>query len=153
MEWTKTQYNTLYETWVPYLEDLYLRYFTRDNKASYTTKENLDKTKVTGISQVDTLQDNLHSTASSQLGQDGLGRPVGDLLSSEGINRLERKGKDEQGGYLPGGNSNNPVSGAGNTLVGGVVEGGKTVGNGVVDGGRAAGGWLGFGGRKEQQQK
>lgn len=38
MEWTKTQYNTLYETWVPYLEDLYLRYFTRDNKASYTTK-------------------------------------------------------------------------------------------------------------------
>ncbi|KAK0669194.1 hypothetical protein QBC41DRAFT_111846 [Cercophora samala] len=151
MEWTKTQYNTLYDTWVPYLEDLYLRYFTRDNKASYTTKENLDRTKVTGISQVDTLQDNLHATASSQLGQDGLGRPVGDLLSKEGINRLERKGRDEQGGYVPGAN-NNPVSGAGNTLVGGVVEGGKTVGNGVLDGGKAAGGWLGFGGSKGEQK-
>ncbi|KAK4201694.1 hypothetical protein QBC40DRAFT_295428 [Triangularia verruculosa] len=152
MEWTKTQYNTLYETWVPYLEDLYLRYFTRDNKASYTTKENLDKTKVTGISQVDNLQDNIHSTAASQLGQNGLGRPVGDLLSKEGINRLERKGKDDQGGYLPGGN-NNPVSSTGNTLVGGVVDGGKAVGNGVVDGGNAAGGWLGFGSRKKQEQR
>ncbi|KAK4664347.1 uncharacterized protein QC763_504670 [Podospora pseudopauciseta] len=149
MEWTKTQYNTLYETWVPYLEDLYLRYFTRDNKASYTTKENLDKTKVTGISQVDTLQDNIHTTASSQLGQDGLGRPVGDLLSREGVNRLERKGKDGQGGYVPGGNSN-VVSGAGNTLVGGAVEGGKTAGSGVVNGGKAAVGWFGLG-KKEQK--
>lgn len=38
MEWTKNQYNKQYETWVPWLEDIYLRYFTRDNKASYTTR-------------------------------------------------------------------------------------------------------------------
>lgn len=37
-EWAKTQYNAQYETWVPWLEDLYLRYFTKDNKASYATK-------------------------------------------------------------------------------------------------------------------
>lgn len=38
MEWTKEQYNKQYDIWVPWLEDLYLRYFTRDNKASYTTR-------------------------------------------------------------------------------------------------------------------
>lgn len=38
MEWTKDQYNRQYEAWVPWLEDLYLRYFTSDNKASYTTR-------------------------------------------------------------------------------------------------------------------
>jgi hypothetical protein len=38
MEWAKEQYNKQYDTWVPWLEDLYLRYFTRDNKASYTTR-------------------------------------------------------------------------------------------------------------------
>ena len=38
MEWTKRQYNDQYEKWVPWLEDLYLRYFTKDNKASYATR-------------------------------------------------------------------------------------------------------------------
>jgi hypothetical protein len=38
MEWTKDQYNKQYDVWVPWLEDLYLRYFTRDNKASYSTR-------------------------------------------------------------------------------------------------------------------
>jgi hypothetical protein len=38
MEWAKAQYNKQYDIWVPWLEDLYLRYFTRDNKASYTTR-------------------------------------------------------------------------------------------------------------------
>ena len=37
-EWGKEVYNRQYEKWVPWLEDLYLRYFTKDNKASYTTK-------------------------------------------------------------------------------------------------------------------
>ena len=37
-EWAKTQYDAQYENWVPWLEDLYLRYFTKDNKASYATK-------------------------------------------------------------------------------------------------------------------
>jgi hypothetical protein len=38
MEWAKNQYNKQYDAWVPWLEDIYLRYFTRDNKASYTTR-------------------------------------------------------------------------------------------------------------------
>ena len=38
MEWTKKTYNEQYEKWVPWLEDLYLRYFTKDNKASYATR-------------------------------------------------------------------------------------------------------------------
>jgi hypothetical protein len=38
MDWAKDTYNTQYEKWVPWLEDLYLRWFTNDNKASYATK-------------------------------------------------------------------------------------------------------------------
>ncbi|KAL1855189.1 hypothetical protein VTK73DRAFT_8625 [Phialemonium thermophilum] len=38
MEWAKEQYNKQYDIWVPWLEDLYLRYFTKDNKASYATR-------------------------------------------------------------------------------------------------------------------
>lgn len=38
MEWARDQYNKQYDKWVPWLEDLYLRYFTRDNKASYATR-------------------------------------------------------------------------------------------------------------------
>jgi hypothetical protein len=38
MEWSKQQYSKKKEIWVPWLEDIYLRWFTRDNKASYTTK-------------------------------------------------------------------------------------------------------------------
>lgn len=38
MEWSKQTYNSQYEKWVPWAEDLYLRWFTNDNKASYTAK-------------------------------------------------------------------------------------------------------------------
>jgi hypothetical protein len=37
-EWAKEQFDKQYEKWVPWLEDLYLKYFTKDNKASYATK-------------------------------------------------------------------------------------------------------------------
>ncbi|KAK4162392.1 hypothetical protein QBC43DRAFT_380045 [Cladorrhinum sp. PSN259] len=142
MEWTKDQYNKQYEKWVPWLEDMYLYYFTRDNKASYSTRENLDKTKVTGVKQVDTLQDGVHNLVAGQVGQDGLGRPVGDLLSKEGANRLERNGKDNDGGYLP--NAGGPVSKAGDSVIGGVASGAGAVGEGMQNGVKNAGGWLGF---------
>ena len=32
--WAKDQYNN----WVPWIEDMFLKYFTKDNKASYATK-------------------------------------------------------------------------------------------------------------------
>lgn len=38
MEWAKTQYETQRDNWVPWIEDMYLKYFTNDNKASYSTK-------------------------------------------------------------------------------------------------------------------
>ncbi|KLU82449.1 hypothetical protein MAPG_01521 [Magnaporthiopsis poae ATCC 64411] len=38
MEGVKKTYNEQYEKWVPWLEDMFLRYFTKDNKASYATK-------------------------------------------------------------------------------------------------------------------
>ncbi|KAK4186312.1 hypothetical protein QBC35DRAFT_437640 [Podospora australis] len=145
MEWTKQQYNTQYEKWVPWLEDLYLRYFTKDNKASYAAKENLDQTKVTGIQQVDTLQDGVHNLVAGQVGQGGLGRPVGDLASREGINRFERQGKDENGGYVPGAD-------AASAVAGGVVDAGTKVGQGVGGGVKSAGGWLGFGGGSKGQE-
>ncbi|KAK1762865.1 hypothetical protein QBC33DRAFT_551249, partial [Phialemonium atrogriseum] len=100
MEWTKDQYNRQYEAWVPWLEDLYLRYFTSDNKASYTARENLDRTKITGNEQIDTLQDGINNFAAGQLGQGGLAQPVGDMASSEGANRAERGGRDDRGGYV-----------------------------------------------------
>lgn len=41
MEWAKNTYNTQYENWVPWLEDVYLRWFTKDNKTSYTARRTL----------------------------------------------------------------------------------------------------------------
>ncbi|KAJ7081363.1 hypothetical protein B0H15DRAFT_803678 [Mycena belliarum] len=100
-QWAKEHYNRQYESWMPWFEDQFMYYFTKDNKASYTTKEQLGKTKVTGVKQVDKLQDGVHNVVGGQLGQDGLLQPVGDVLSREGMNRVERKGKDDKGGYLP----------------------------------------------------
>lgn len=57
---------------------------------------------MTGIEQVDTLQDSLNHTVAGQVGKGGLLQPVGDMVSKEGVNRAERGGKDDKGGYLPG---------------------------------------------------
>lgn len=180
---------------MPWIEDLYLRYFTKDNKASYTTKrkstlspssstsspslssplhlprsfqivptptvpnllpnaivsclpsalpENLDKSKVTGISQVDTIQDGVNNMAAGQVGQGGLLQPIGDMASREGLNRAERGGKDDKGGYAP----NHPVADSGKNAVGKVADGAKGAGGYVADGAKSAGGLVGgvFGG-------
>ena len=37
-QWAKDTYNHQYEQWMPWIEDMYLRYFTKDNKVSYTAK-------------------------------------------------------------------------------------------------------------------
>ncbi|KAI0123285.1 hypothetical protein BJ170DRAFT_104539 [Xylariales sp. AK1849] len=101
LEWAKAKYAEQYENWMPWIEDTFLSWFTKDNKASYATKQQLDKSKVTGIKQVDTLQDGVHNLVGGQVGQGGLLQPVGDMLSKEGVNRAERQGKDDKGGYLP----------------------------------------------------
>ncbi|OHE91154.1 hypothetical protein CORC01_13565 [Colletotrichum orchidophilum] len=144
-EWAKQTYNQQYEKWVPWLEDVYLRWFTKDNKASYATKDTLDKSKVTGIEQVDTLQDGVHNLAAGQVGQGGLLQPIGDMASKEGVNRAERQGKDDEGGYVP---TAVPGSGALNQAGSGVAEGSKTVAGKTTEGVKSAGGLVGglFGG-------
>jgi hypothetical protein len=96
-EWVKEKGHDLYESWIPWIEDQYLSWFTKDNKASYATKQQLDKTKVTGVEGVDKLQDDLNTLVSGQVGQGGLLQPLGDAVSKHGINRAERGGKDEKG--------------------------------------------------------
>ncbi|KNG90601.1 hypothetical protein ANOM_001309 [Aspergillus nomiae NRRL 13137] len=103
-DWLREQYNIQYEKWYPWIEDQYLKWFGKgDNKASYVTKDTLSKSKVTGIKQVDQLQDDVHDLVGNQLGDNGLLSPVGKIVSKEGINRAERKGKDEDGRYGFGG--------------------------------------------------
>jgi len=151
-EWAKSYYNDQYEKWMPWIEDKYLAWFGKDNKASYVAKDTLDKSKVTGISQVDKLQDDVNGLVSNQVGKDGLLRPLGDLASKEGINRAERGGKDDAGSYGgPAAGFSDPViknaKGAGE----GVAGGAQSAGNTVTDGAKSTGGYLGgmFGGGKK----
>ncbi|KAK3321963.1 hypothetical protein B0H66DRAFT_589777 [Apodospora peruviana] len=149
MEWGKQTYNQQYEKWVPWLEDMYLRYFTKDNKASYSTRENLDKTKVTGVKQVDTLQDGVHNLVAGQVGQGGIGQPIGDLASREGLTRAERQGKDDKGGYVPDAVPK-PLADTGNAVVGGVAQGGQQLGGALQGGAKSAGGLFGMGGQQHK---
>ncbi|CAK7239544.1 MAG: hypothetical protein STHCBS139747_000975 [Sporothrix thermara] len=124
------KYHDLYESWVPWAEDIYLRYFTRHNKASYATEDTLSKTKVTGVEQIDTLQDGVNGLVAGQLGQGGLAQPVGDMVSREGVNRAERNGKDDKGGYVPS-STPEPLRGSVDAIGGGVSSGVKSVGGAV----------------------
>jgi len=152
-EWVKAGYNNQYSKWMPWIEDKYLQWFGRDNKASYATKEQLDKSKITGISQVDNLQDGVNSLVSGQVGKDGLLAPVGNMASKEGVNRAERGGKDDKGTYggAAAGYTDPAVDkmqGAGQGIVGGAQSAGSTATEGV----KGAGGYLGgmFGGGKKE---
>jgi hypothetical protein len=166
-------YNKHYDNWMPWIEDKYLSWFTKDNKASYATKrtsplimpsphlldhqlssipslssiytiytpsnpppENLDKSKVTGIEQVDKLQDGVNGLVSGQVGKGGLAQPLGDAVSKEGINRAERGGKDESGKPIEG---QGPLGGYGQSATDGVKSGAGSVSGGV----KGAGGYLG----------
>jgi hypothetical protein len=115
--------------------------------------DTLNKSKVTGIKQVDQIQDDVHNLVGNQVGENGLLAPIGNLASKEGINRAERGGKDDKGSYGgPAGGYTDPViknaKGAGE----GVMGGAQKVGGGVVDGAKGAGGYLGglVGGSKKQ---
>lgn len=243
-EYGQQVYNEQYERWMPWIEDMYLRWFTKDNKASYATRgmstrffllpftfsltfhgfplfaslrltsdlfcflfflfffplpfppplffafphipsypspstrildevtdlvwlsftpplDTLDKSKVTGVKQIDKLQDGVHNLVAGQVGQDGLFQPVGDAFSKEGINRAERQGKGEDGKYMggPAGTVVNPLAEGGQKVGSGVVQGGKSVGGTVLEGGKSVGGAVGGlfggggGGGKKKEQK
>jgi hypothetical protein len=178
-EWVKEAYNDQYEKWMPWLEEQYLKWFGKgDNKASYATKgkkcpflnhlgslyswtsdrltcarlDTLSKSKVTGIKQVDQVQDDVNNLVGNQLGENGFLAPVGNMISKEGINRAERNGKDEDGSYGgPLGGVTDPVvdraKGAGQS----VTSGAQTVGNSVSGGIQSAGNWLTGSSSKEQR--
>jgi hypothetical protein len=128
--------------------------------------DTLNKAKVTGIPQVDQLQDDVHNLIGNQVGDRGLLAPVGKLASKEGINRAERGGKDDAGSYGgPAAGMTDPMTksaqGAGEGIAGGaqsvgqgVAGGAQTAGSTVVDGAKGAGGYLGGmlgGGKKEEK--
>ncbi|KAI5369521.1 hypothetical protein Slin15195_G003970 [Septoria linicola] len=132
-EWIKEGYQHQKENWMPWIEDFYLRWFTNDNKASYATKDTLGKTKVTGVDQVDNLQDGANNLVAGQVGQGGLLQPVGDAFSKEGVNRAERGGKDDKGSY--GG-------GAASSVTDPVVNNAKAAGQSVSSGAQGAGSYV-----------
>ncbi|KAH8161324.1 hypothetical protein CIB48_g6915 [Xylaria polymorpha] len=93
VEWAREKYNEQYDAWMPWIEDMFLKYFTKDNRTSYVARaDGLDRTKVTGVDQVDSLQDKTNDLAASQLGQGGLLQPVGDLTSA-GMKAADPRGK------------------------------------------------------------
>lgn len=100
--------------------------------------DTLDKSKITGIEQVDNLQDGVNNLAASQVGQGGLLQPVGDAVSKEGVNRAERGGKDDSGSYA-----------------GAVGSSVSSAGGSVWSGAKSAGGYVGgmFGGKKQEPSK
>lgn len=71
----------------------------------------------------------MNELAAGQIGKGGLAQPLGDAVSKEGINRAERGGQDEKGGWVPG--------------AGDVAEGGKGLGGGLMDGAKGVGGKVG----------
>ncbi|KAH7392054.1 hypothetical protein DE146DRAFT_129139 [Phaeosphaeria sp. MPI-PUGE-AT-0046c] len=142
-------YNRQYDNWVPWMEDKYLSWFTKDNKASYATKQNLDKTKVTGVEQVDQVQDGVNGLVSGTLGQGGVAQPLGDAISKEGVNRAERGGKDEKGNSLE---SQGPLGGYGKGAADGVKSGAGSVAGGAKSAGGYVSGMLG-GGNKDGEKK
>jgi len=152
-EWAKEAYHDQYEKWMPWIEDQYLKWFGKDNKASYVTKDTLAKTKVTGIAQVDKLQDGVNNLVGDQVGKDGLFQPVGDFASKEGINRTERGGKDESGTYggMAAGISD-PVIKNSQTVGQSVAGSAQTIGSSATEGVKSAGGYVGgmFGGGEKK---
>lgn len=131
--------------------------------AKYVGAEQLDKTKVTNIESVNKAQDDLNSLVSHQFGKGGVLQPVGDAFSKEGVNRAERGGKDEKGGYLP--SSMSSVENAGKGVASTATEGAKTgggylssagsyvsgAGSSAYSGAKGAAGYVGgmFGGKKD----
>ncbi len=116
--------------------------------AYHATSDTLNKTKITGISQVDQLQGDVNNLVGNQVGKDGLLNPVGNLASKEGINRAERGGKDESGSYGgPAGAVTDPMINAGKGGAEGVTSGAQAVGNTATDGAKKIGGLFGGGGK------
>lgn len=113
----------------------------------------MDKSKVTGIDQVDKIQDDVNRLVSGQIGKGGLLQPVGDMVSKEGINRAERDGKDEKGAHGgPAASVTDPIANNAKYAGQGVYGTAQSAGSTMINGAKSAGGYLGGvvdGGKKE----
>lgn len=107
----------------------------------------MNKSKVTGISQVDQLQDDVYSLVGNQLGENGLAAPIGNMASKEGINRMERNGKDETGSY------GSPAAGYTDSMINNAKGSAQYVGNSISGGAKSAGSYMGLGGGSGQTEK
>ncbi|MCJ1311253.1 hypothetical protein MMC25_004924 [Agyrium rufum] len=119
---------------MPWIEDNILSYFG-ENKASYTAKDQLSKTKITGDKNVNAIQDGVNNGVGGQFGKGGLLQPVGDGLSKEGMNRAERQEVGEtpldpvtKNAQAGGEALVNQGKGWGSTLTGGYLGGGSKEG-------------------------
>ncbi|MCJ1353301.1 MAG: hypothetical protein MMC33_003286 [Icmadophila ericetorum] len=127
MEWTKKKYNDNYNYYMPWIEDKVLSYWG-ENKTSYTTKQQLssENASLTGDKNLNAVQDGIAEGVGGQFSKGGLLAPVGEGVSQEGVNRVERgeDGRKEAKGY--GGQVKEGVgSVVGNVpVVGGLVGGG-----------------------------
>ena len=59
----------------------------------------LDKIKVTGISQIDNLQNGVNNLIEGQIGKEELLASFENAVSEKGVNCMKRGEKDEQGTY------------------------------------------------------
>jgi hypothetical protein len=66
-EWAKRNYGEKYETWMPWIEDKYLAWFGKDNKASYVAKGKLRRKRI--ISRATSA--NLHNRHAGQVKDHG----------------------------------------------------------------------------------
>ncbi|KAI9776372.1 MAG: hypothetical protein M1835_005533 [Candelina submexicana] len=92
-EWVKKKYNDNYDYYMPWIEDKYLQWFG-ENKTSYSTKENLKKTEITGNKDINKIQDSVAEGVGNQFGKGGIGEGIGSTLSKEGFNRAEGEEQD-----------------------------------------------------------
>lgn len=93
--------------------------------------DSLSKTKVSGVNEVDQVQDDVSNLVGNQLGDRGVLSPVGQVVSKEGVNRAERGGKGEDGKYFSGGSGD--IGGAGDKIGQG-IQGGVSGLKGVLGG-------------------
>jgi hypothetical protein len=81
---------------------------------------------------------------SGQLGKAGLLRPVGDVVSKEGINRAERGGKDDKGTYGgPAASVTDPIVKKAQSAGQGITGAAQSASGTVTEGAKSAGGYMG----------
>ena len=95
---------------MPWLEDKYLAWYG-ENKTSYSAKENLKGTKITGDKNLDAVQDGVAEGVGGQVASGGLLGGVGDKISKEGFNRAERGETGTEDAEKQGGSWTQSLSG------------------------------------------